>query len=226
MIRFEHLKVYNIVDALRGMRNPQESWEKNDSYEYLSPVVEKGRCNGSLLDGRFVHTEIGPNDLRLAKSLSKAGNDHAKFLRQILVSVDIIASMGWWIEMDTYKVATVANSTSRMHKFGSRLATAEDFDMIDIPEDMVADYITNVNKLIKIWWESGKVKSTREWRAVINYISDGFLYRRTWTANYQVLKTICQSDRKNHKLVEWRELVAYFLENAPYLQEITSNDKV
>lgn len=115
MIKVENLEVLNFEGALRGMRNPLESWDKSDSY------YDKET-------GKYV---IGPKDLALALKLTKAGSDHSKFLRQIFVSMDITAPMSWWWDFDTYKVATVRNSTSRMHKLGTRLLTFDDFSTDD-----------------------------------------------------------------------------------------------
>ena len=203
MIKFENLKVYNIVDAMRGMRNPMESWHLNDS--------------GYGFNGQEY---IGPKDLKLAQALSKAGNDHAKYLRQIFVSVDIIAPMYFFKEHDTYKVATVANSTSMMHKLGSRLLTIDDFSMEDMVEEERKEILAYINTLIQRWWNSGKKKPSKEWRAIQQIIPSSFMYRRTWTANYQVLKTIALSDRRNHKLQEWRDFINYFIDNAPYFKEL------
>lgn len=207
MIKFENVKVFNFEGAIRGMRNSWESWDKSDSkYMYIgdepSPV--------------FV---IMPDDLKLAMKLSKAGSDHAKFLRQILVSVDIIAPEYWWKEADTYKVGTVANSTSMMHTLGKRPLTAEDFSFDNPSEWYVLRYLELINNVREQWIESGKKKPSPEWRLMNQLTAISFNYRRTFTANYQVLKSMYHS-RKKHRLQEWHDF-ADWVETLPYSELIT-----
>lgn len=211
MIQFEHTEVSNFEGALRGMRNSWESWDKSDSY--WGPVFynpETGRYSEKYI--------IGPEDMKLAMKLSKAGSDHAKFLRQIFVSVDITAPEYWWKEMDTYKVGTVANSTSMMHKAGSRAFGASDFsfDTVSATERAMID---ELNRLRSTWLNQGGKKPSPEWRRMIQAVPQSFLYRRTWTANYQVLKNIYFA-RKSHRLEEWHEM-AHWIESLPYSQLIT-----
>jgi hypothetical protein len=200
LIKFENIEVFNFEGALRGMRNSWESWDKSDSGE----------------DWGF---KIGPNDLKLAKTLSKAGADHGKFLRQILISVDIIAPEYWWKEADTYKVGTVANSTSMMHTLGKGEITADMFSFEDVPDMYIDAYLKLLNDLRESWVESGKKKPSPEWRAMNQLTAIGFNYRRTFTANYQVLKSMYHS-RKNHRLSEWHDF-ADWVETLPYSELIT-----
>ena len=160
MIKVENLEVLNFEGALRGMRNPLESWSKSDSY------YDKET-------GKYV---VGPKDLELALKLTKSGSDHSKFLRQIFVSMDITAPMSWWWDFDTYKVATVRNSTSRMHKLGTRLLTEEDFSFDDEDGNIqITPYrkfiMEDLNRRIKEYQQlkaDGKMEeATRMWRDIV-----------------------------------------------------------
>jgi hypothetical protein len=201
------------MNAIRGMRNSWESWDKSDSvevvaYENYTP---------------YLKFEMGKEDHALALKLSKAGNDHAKYLRQILVGVDIIAPEYWWKEADTYKVGTVANSTSMMHTLGKRPLTINDFSIEDVPFESLEVYIDLINSLREKWIESGKKKPSTEWRAMNQLTSISFNYRRTFTCNYQVLKSMYHS-RKNHRLQEWRDF-AKWVESLPYSELITLKER-
>jgi hypothetical protein len=209
VIKFEHLDIYNWHNANRGMRNSWESWDKIDSEYTLYD-----------LGGReFREWVYGENDLKLAMKLVKAGSDHAKFLRQILVGVDIIAGNEFWKEFDTYKVGTTANSTSMMHKMGSRLLTRNDFSF-DEGEDFDVDWVLeHLNDVIQQWWNEGKKIGTPTWRKMQKLVPMGFVYRRTVTMNYQVLRSMYHS-RKAHRLAEWREF-AKWVETLPYSEFIT-----
>jgi hypothetical protein len=206
LIKFESVEVFNLEGAFRGMRNSWESWHLSDS-DY--------KWDNEYLEERF---KVGANDLKLAMTLSKAGSDHAKYLRQILVSVDIIAPEYWWKEADTYKVGTVANSTSMMHTLGKNEISGHDFSFEDVPQDIEDKYLNLLNELRDRWIESGKKKPSPEWRAMNQLTAIGFNYRRTFTANYQVLKNMYHS-RKNHRLSEWHDF-ARFVESLPYSELI------
>lgn len=216
MIRFDDLDIYNWHNAIRGMRNSFGSWDKMDSYYHVPdrPVINPltGRVQG-------LKWVFGPNDWDLALRLSKAGDSHAKYLRQILVSVDITAGAEWWKEFDTYKVGTVANSTSLMHKLGSRPLTVHDFSFDDLHDPDVQEAIRLLNRVIQKWRESGKKVGTSEWRKMQKLVPMGVRYTRTVTMNYQVLKTIYR-DRRGHRLQEWRDFCAW-VETLPYSQLIT-----
>ena len=201
MIKFENTQVFNFEGALRGMRNSWESWEKSDSH---------------FDEGFYV---VGKNDLKLAMTLSKAGSDHGKYLRQILVSVDIIAPEKWWSEADTYKVGTVANSTSMMHTLGREFIPATAFSFEDVDEDLGMKYMDILNEARERWIASGKKKPSREWRQMVMLTAVGFNYRRTFTANYQVLKSMYHS-RKNHRLSEWQGFREW-VESLPHSELIT-----
>ena len=201
MIKFEYVKTYNWLDAIRGMRNSWESWSKIDSYGVYNDIV------------------IGPSDYKLMMTLVKAGSDHAKFLRQILVSVDVIAPEYWWKEFDTYKVGTVANSTSMMHTLGRTEIVEDMFSFEDVPENIKEYYLDMINELRDRWIQSGKKKPSPEWRAMNQLMAIGFNYRRTVTLNYQVLRSMYHS-RKNHRLSEWHDF-ARWCESLPYSELIT-----
>ena len=200
MIKFEHTKVYNIIDAIRGMRNSWESWDKMDSVDVGGTIV------------------LGENDYKLAMQLSKAGKAHDKFLRQIFVSVDIIAPEYWWKEMDTYHFFET-NSDSMMHTLGKGKLTVDDFSF-DEPEcSYVYDYLELINEVRSHWVDSGKKKPSPEWRLMNQLVAIAYLYRRTTTLNYAQLKSI-YFDRHNHRLVEWHEFNK-FAESLPYSELIT-----
>ena len=204
MIKFENVEVFNIEGALRGMRNSWESWDKSDSH---------------FDEGWY---EVGKGDLKLAMTLSKAGSDHGKYLRQILISVDIIAPEYWWKEADTYKVGTVANSTSMMHTLGKRELTADDFSFDDPNGFYVQEYLDLINEVREVWISSGKKKPSPEWRLMNQLMAISYLYKRTFTANYQVLKSMYHS-RKNHRLSEWHDFCDW-VETLPHSELITLKD--
>lgn len=207
MIRFETAEVFNLNGALRGMRNSWESWEKSDS----------GLVYHEEIDEHVF--EVGEGDRKLALTLSKAGDDHGKYLRQIFISVDITAPEKWWSEADTYKVGTVANSTSMMHTLGKTRTPADAFSFEDLDDDLKADYLRVLHTAQERWYAAGKRKPSREWRQMVMLTAVGFNYRRTFTANYQVLKAMYHG-RKNHRLSEWQTF-AEWVESLPHSELIT-----
>ena len=214
MIKVENLEVLNFEGALRGMRNPLESWNKSDSY------YDKET-------GKYV---IGPKDLELALKLTKAGSDHSKFLRQIFVSMDITAPMSRWWDFDTYKVATVRNSTSRMHKLGSRLLTFDDFSLDDedgnINVTPFRKYVLeDLNRRIQEFQQLKNEGKTKEamalWREIVFDSPQSYNFRSTWTGNYEIMRNVYRA-RKNHKQREFRDFCKYIEENFPYSELITT----
>ena len=219
MIKIENTEVFGLESAIRGMRNPLNSWDKSDSHKSW--------------DGKFC---IGEADLKLMKSLVKAGSDHSKFMRMINVTFDITAPLYWWKEFDTYKIGTVRNSCSTMHKIAEKEFTIDDFsyehlinmyeeemlysenalyccDSIDSLEQIIAvlnahrsNYLNTKNK--KYWWQ------------MIQLLPSSYNQRATIQLNYAVLRNIYHS-RKNHKLDEWREFCKW-IETLPYSELITS----
>ncbi len=197
MIKLDKVEVFNLEGALRGMRNAMNSHDKSDSYWENDSYV------------------IGEVDLALAKKLVKGGTDHSKFMRQIMLSMDITAPLYFFKEFDTYKVGTVANSTSTMHKLGSRNLTADDFS-VDDPDDFFYDYLNKYNAIIERWRED---KSEQNFRYMIQHLLDSYNQTRTVTMNYQVARAMYFA-RKSHKLSEWREFCSALL-SLPYSELIT-----
>lgn len=187
---------------MRGARNPMNSW---------------GRMDSSYDEhGNYV---LGENDLDLARRLRKAGSDHRKFIRQIMVSVDITAPLYWWKEYDTYKVATVANSTSTMHKIHSKPFTMDDFSHDHMTPDALDFMQTIVDKLEEIrlrYMENGKKKE--DWYDLIQLLPSSYNQMRTCTLNYETLVNIYYA-RKNHKLAEWHTMCEW-IESLPYGKEL------
>ena len=194
-MRFEDTSVYNIYNAILGARNPKNSWNKSDS-------VFKG------YNGKIENTVIGENDLKLLQSLIKAGSEHRKFMRQIGVSVIITAPLYWWNEFDTYKVGTVANSTSKMHKLASIPITRDCFEMDDfvghIPglEDFDILWVIQINHLEYFRKKYNETKDKRYWKELIRLLPESWLQKRTVTMSYENILNMYHQ-RKNHKLNEW-----------------------
>lgn len=202
MIKLEHTDIHGWEAAIRGMRNALESWDRSDS--------DFAEYSGSLI-------KIGENDLKLMKKLSKAGDDHGKFLRFIDVTVDITAPLYWWKEFDTYKVGTVANSCSTMHKIHAKEFTLEDFscEHLLFPVEQLFPTIQILNG-----WRSRylETKDKKYWWQMIQLLPTNYNQRRTIKLNYQVLKHMYHA-RKHHKLDEWRK-VCEWIESLPYFKEI------
>jgi hypothetical protein len=209
MIKVENIRVFNLLGAFRGARNPLESWDLSDSF---------------YLDGEEI---IGKNDLSLGLKLIKAGPDHSKYMRQIFVCMDITSSISWWWDFDTYKVSTVKNSTSRMHKLGTRLLTAKDFSFDneygDISITPFRQYVMDdLNRRIS---EYQKLKKTdlraakALWREIILDLPQSYNFLATWTGNYENLRNIYHN-RKDHKQREFREFRKE-IEGLPYGELIT-----
>lgn len=258
-MKFEHAKVFNIEGALRGMRNPKNSWHLSDSYYNIIDDYDEGVLdvadgwikdfdpdlpynddkfkeymnkqdefvnylidNGTLSESNDYDYKdvayIGPKDMRLAKQLIAAGPEHRKFLRQIFICVDITAPLYWWKEFDTYKVATVANSTSTMHKLTSKPITLNCFEIDDWNKEfdqmIPDDFIPQLEILRKKYIET---KDVRYWKELVRWLPSGWLQTRTWTGNYETLRSMYHQ-RKNHKLTEWHQFCD-FIETLPYAKE-------
>jgi hypothetical protein len=219
MIKIENTDVYGWEAAIRGMRNPMNSWDKSDSKYYDD-------C------GVFRIPKIGGNDLKLMKNLSKAGSDHGKFLRMITVTVDITAPLYWWKEFDTYKVGTVANSCSTMHKIHAKEFTLDDFShehLVDFSLNRLYDIIGHLNICRKNFIEYDEEKEKEKhpamqyekkdyWWQMIQLLPSSYNQRRTVQLNYQVLKNMYHA-RKNHKLDCWVDFCKW-CETLPYFKEI------
>lgn len=206
MLKFEHTNVYNLEGALRGMRNPLDSWDRIDSSVDIF---------GNLI--------VGANDLSLARRLISGGSEHRKFMRQIIVSTDIIAPRFWWSEFDTYKVGTVASSCSTMHKISAYPFVA---DMFVIEDDL--------GETDKIYWKSAlnylevlrnkykstddKIKKNKILRKMKEALPEGFLQRRTVTLNYETIYSM-RNQRKTHRLSEWHKDFMEWSDTLPYADE-------
>lgn len=201
MIKLERTSVMNLENAMRGARNPMNSWNRMDSF-YDE-------------DGNYV---LGPNDLGLAKRLRRAGSDHRKYIRQVFVSVDITAPMYWWKEYDTYKVATVANSTSTMHKIHSKPFELDDFSHDHLTAESEAYLQTIVDHLEEIRLKYVETKDKAYWYDLIQLLPSSYNQMRTCTLNYETLINIYFA-RKNHKLDEWHTFCDW-IKTLPYAKEL------
>lgn len=209
MIKFENTEVVGWEPAIRGMRNPMNSWDKSDSgygccvygipiYCKDCTVVNKGSCV------KYRKLLIGSNDLNLMIRLRSAGTDHRKFMRMIVIYVDITAPLYWWKEFDTYKVGTVANSCSTMHKIHAKEFTLDDFShehLNDVSIDYFNEVIKRLNYCRKTYLHT---KDKEYWWQMIQLLPSSYNQKRTVMLNYEVLANIYKS-RKNHKLDEWKE---------------------
>lgn len=202
MIRFDHVSVMNLENAMRGARNPLSSWDKSDSYFDD--------------DGNYV---LGEADLGLATRLAKAGSDHRKFIRQIFVSVDITAPLYWWKEFDTYKVGTVANSTSTMHKIHSKPITLEDFSTDHLTEESKKFFALTVDYIESVRLEYLQTKEKALWYDLISLLPESYEQTRTVTMNYENLVNMYHA-RKSHKLDEWHTFCEDFVLTLPYAKEL------
>ena len=201
MIKLERTAVMNLENAVRGMRNPLSSWDKSDSFYDES--------------GKFI---LGEADLTLAKKLAVSGSDHRKYLRQIFVSVDITAPIYWWKEFDTYKVATVANSTSTMHRIHSKPFTPDDFSVDHLTEEGRAAFDKFVEYLETARKNFVETKDKKYWYDMIQLLPSGYNQMRTVTLNYETLINMYYA-RRFHKLDEWHVLCAW-IETLPYAKDI------
>jgi hypothetical protein len=230
-MKFENTEVFNFAGALRGMRNPMESWDKSDTFVNGNCGTDCPCDNCSHVEG----IEIGKNDLALAQSLIKAGSEHRKFMRQIFVSVDITAPLYWWKEFDTYKVGTVANSTSTMHKLANTPITKDCFEMDDF-EDL--DTEQGLQSLREVQWSSliswledlrrtyNETKDKRYWKELIRLLPESWLQKRTVTLDYENLLAICsKGQRRFHKLTEWSKAFIDWARTLPYARELIFLDE-
>lgn len=273
-MKFENTQVWGFQHALRGMRNPKNSWDKSDSYFDITDDYDEGildvaiawihqnhpECDEHEDTKEFLDLEdkycdqlitkgvlreskdyqyrdnafIGPNDMKLAQTLIKAGPEHRKFLRQIFVSVDITAPLYWWKQMDTYKVGTTANSTSTMHKLTSKPITLDCFEVDDFNSEL--DYFQGnttgmlseiiIEQLEFLRQRYLKTKDKGYWKELVRWLPESWLQTRTWTANYEVIRTIVHQ-RQEHKLNEWsgkddpsKDNFIKWAKSLPYAEEL------
>lgn len=214
MLKVSNIKIYNWEGAIRGMRNPLNSWHLSDTFT----EEDKEYCINEL---GIHYPELGPNDYSLMKKLAKAGPDHRKYLRQIFISIDIDAPLFFWKEWDTYKVGTVANSCSTMHKIHSKEFTRGDFSIetcIDETSAVMDNLIDALNIRRNLYNET---KDKKYWRQMIEMLPSSYNQLRTVTLNYEVAINMYKA-RRHHKLTEWH-ILCDALEKFPYSEFITLN---
>ena len=216
MIKIENTQVYGFEAAIRGMRNPMNSWSRSDS-----------DCKTIIRDnGKYVEDFIGDNDLKLMRQLAKSGPVHAKYRRMITVTCDITAPMFWWAEYDTYKVGTVRNSCSKMHKIHSAELLNEDFSCEgcrEIGSWATLCFVTVQNTCNKLREKYNETKEKKYWRALIELLPESYNQRATVQLNYEVLAGIYRW-RKDHKLDEWHTFCEW-VESLPYSEIITGGNE-
>lgn len=224
MLKIENTEVMGWEAAIRGMRNPMNSWEKSDSrFSLLEDCGDCTHCN--LRFDECHEQQIGPNDHDLMTRLRNAGTDHRKFMRMITVYLDITAPLYWWKEFDTYKVGTVANSCSTMHKIHSKEFTLEDFScehLFDFCPNSDTDSMTVLRYTIG-WLNCCrekylKTKDKEDWWQMIQLLPSSYNQKRTVMLNYEVLANIYKS-RRNHKLDEWHTFCDW-IDSLPYSELI------
>lgn len=232
MLKIENTEVIGWEHAIRGMRNPKNSWEKSDSnWRYVAPAQRENHILASYSDDSEFW--IGPNDADLMNRLRNAGTDHRKFMRMITVYLDITAPLYWWKEFDTYKVGTVANSCSTMHKIADKEFTLDDFSCEHLSEPAINILKNTVEALnqardlylgydgFKHQW--GDWEKKHYWWQMIQLLPSSYNQRRTVMLNYEVLANIYKS-RRHHKLDEWHTLCDW-VEDLPYSELITGKEE-
>ena len=236
MIKIEHVETLGWDAAIRGMRNPMNSWEKSDSEWHLigAPGTNQAVANDKYLREKYC---IGNNDLDLMKRLCNAGTDHRKFMRMITVYMDITAPLYWWKEFDTYKVGTVANSCSTMHKIADKEFTLEDFscEKLITREQPLVEGVDAVEPPNAVWLMNRTIqtlnqyrnlylqtKDKKYWWQMIQLLPSSYNQRRTVMLNYEVLANMYKS-RRNHKLDEWVDFCAE-IERLPHSELITKKE--
>lgn len=223
MLKIENTEVVGWEAAIRGMRNPMNSWDKSDSrFSLLDDCGDCTHCN--LRFDECHEQQIGPNDLDLMTRLRNAGTDHRKFMRMITVYLDVTAPLYWWKEFDTYKVGTVANSCSTMHKIHEKEFTLDDFSIEHLNDDRSAE-VSNLEwfeyLIIHLNRDRRKFIETKDkqyWWQMIQLLPSSYNQRRTVMLNYEVLANIYKS-RRNHKLDEWHTFCDW-IESLPYSELI------
>lgn len=201
MLKLERTSVMNLENAIRGARNPMNSWAKSDSAYDAA--------------GNYI---LGENDLALAKKLCRAGSDHRKFVRQIFVSADITAPLYWWKEFDTYKVATVANSTSTMHKIHAKPFELSDFSVDKLSDGALAAFRTYMDYMEATRRRFVETKDKRDWYDLIQLLPSSYNQLRTVTMNYETLINIYYA-RRAHKLDEWH-VFCDWIRTLPYAEDL------
>lgn len=236
MIKIEHTQVFGWEAAIRGMRNPMNSWAKSDSEFHILESPDYEESIAVDYDGEST-TYIGPNDQDLMMRLAKAGDEHAKFMRMIHVSMDILAPLYWWKQADTYKVGFVTNSCSTMHKIQAKEFVLEDFshEHLNVPSiSHLKGIINRLNRFRNMYLYGGltydedetytefKPKDKYIWWQLIQLLPDSYNQLRTCDTNYATLRKMYHQ-RKGHKLDEWTSLIEW-IETLPYSELITAKE--
>ena len=219
MIKITNAEVFGWDAAIRGMRNPMNSWNKSDSFLCNVECYECPERGNHCQGHNYLDYVVGDNDLTLMKKLVKAGSDHAKFMRMINVTMDVTAPLYWWSEYDTYKVGTVANSCSKMHKIANREFTLGDFStehLDDVSLDTFNYIIAQLEYDRRLYI---KTKDKKYWWDMIQQLPSSYNQKRTIQLNYAVLRNMYHA-RRNHKLDEWRDFCSW-VETLPYAELIT-----
>ncbi len=226
MLKIKNVELHGWEPGIRGMRNPKNSWKKSDS-EFVTTDGDHhdicGNCGPWYGSYGWEEAVIGENDLNLMTTLRDAGTDHRKFMRMIVVYMDVTAPLYWWKEYDTYKVGTVANSCSTMHKIAEKEFTLDDFScehLIGIAKDDLYGTTSVLNHFRKLYLQS---KEKKYWWQMIQLLPSSYNQRRTIMLNYEVLANIYKS-RRNHKLDEWHTFCD-LIESLPYSELITGKKR-
>ena len=231
MIKIENVEVVGWEHAIRGMRNPMNSWDKSDSINCDTTDCAECPYDAYCGNNKYAGFRVGENDFELMKKLVKAGTDHRKFMRMIVVYADVTAPLYWWKEADTYKVGTVRNSCSTMHKITEKEFTLDDFShehLVSDEIDCLIDIINNLNDAREIYLNYENVKDNISkdinskkdvWWQIIQILPSSYNQKATLMLNYEVLANMYHS-RKNHRLDEWREFCKW-IETLPYSELIT-----
>lgn len=232
MIEITEIKTYGWEEAIRGMRNSYNSWDKCDSeFDIICRICDRTdvTCEDCVVNAGLTDCIIGPNDLTLMKKLCAAGTDHCKFRRMITVSMDINAPLYFWKEFDTYKVGTVANSCSTMHTVAEKEFALDDFShehldhlSLGLMDDIIAKLNANRNEYLEYKDGDDSINSKKDyWWQIIQLLPSSYNQKRTVTMNYEVIANICKS-RKNHKLDEWQEFCKIMEDMLPYPELFTT----
>lgn len=219
MIKVENIEVFNFEGAIRGMRNPMNSWNKSDSRwcDGKCELSQHAHCLKQW-DSQSVFFCVGDNDLKLMNKLFSAGTEHRKFMRQIFVSMDITAPLFWWKEFDTYKVGATANSCSTMHTLHKRNLELSDFSCETLDKLPLRALSQTINVINGLREEYVKTKDKHLWREMIELLPSSFEQKRTVTMTYENVASMIKQ-RSGHKLYEWNDFVGV-LKNLPYIEEI------
>ena len=225
MIKFENTDVYGFEAAIRGMRNPMNSWDKSDSVHYSGITdpcdgcpLQIGDCSTEVYIYNGLCLKVGDADIALMRKLAHAGDDHGKFARFINVTVDIVAPLYWWLEFDTYKIGTVANSCSKMHKIHDKEFSVDDFShehLDKYPIELLSETIRVLNVARREFLET---KDKKYWWYLIQLLPLSYNQKHTMQFDYHMLSRIYR-ERKNNKLDEWNEFCAW-IEKLPYFRDI------